>query len=142
MTIPQTEIEKLENKINQIKKNGCCAFSTIWALGLDNMSNEEAWKKLIMAIDTKSLDSDCTVNWKPFAKFLTDEDYDVEMIDLQNQTMDELKAYEGRIIVRFDNGLNYHWVGVENGKVAFNSLEKSYCVMYGRPTKVRVLKKV
>lgn len=142
MKYPQTYSEEIEKKIVNIKKYGCCAFTTLWALDKDTLSNDEAIQLLIRGIDTGALEEDCTVNWKPFSKLITNENYDVEMIDLINQTKDELKNYQGRIIVRFDNGNNYHWVGYENGKLAFNSLKYSYCVEYGRPTKIRILKKI
>lgn len=142
MKYPQTDIINIEKKISNIKKYGCCAFCTLWALGYDAISNDEAIKLLIRGIETGALEEDCTVNWKQFAKLITNENYDVEMLDLINQTKDELKNYQGRIIVRFDNGNNYHWVGYENGKLAFNSLNYSYCVEYGRPTKIRILKKI
>ena len=41
--------------------------------------------------------------------------------------------------MRYDYKGKSHWVGVENGKIAFNSLIKSVCVEKGVPTQARIL---
>ena len=42
--------------------------------------------------------------------------------------------------VRFDFNGKSHWVGVENGKVAFNPLVTSVCVNKGSPATCRIIK--
>ena len=39
-----------------------------------------------------------------------------------------------------ENGKKHaHWVGVENGKIGFNSLKTSLCVNKGKPVTARIL---
>ncbi|MCQ2587917.1 MAG: hypothetical protein MJ174_07365 [Treponema sp.] len=136
MNCPQSSIEQLENKIINIRKYGCCAFATIWALGIE-ATNEESWALLLNALENKSLDKDCTVNWGAFTKFLTGKEIIPEFKAINS--LEDIKDC-GRCVVRYDNGNNSHWVGVEDGKVAFNSLSFSYCVNYGKPTTARIFK--
>ena len=120
--------------LNAIAGSGCCAFVLLWCLGIEP-SDPEAIMILDDLINKKSLKDDCTVKWAEAVKSLTGRE--LQSVDfLETNVIGDIK---GRTPVRFDYGTHSHWVGVENGVVAFNPLDYSKCVIYGRPVTKRVL---
>lgn len=119
----------------EIKENGCCAFVLMWALGLE-LSDIEAVMLVDDLIHQKALKDDCTVKWAEAVKALTGKPMkSVDFIDCK--TIGNIKE---RTPVRYDYNGRSHWVGVENGKVAFNPLVYSSCVEFGRPATKRIIK--
>lgn len=140
MKNPQTLAEELYShfpdiKLKSIYKYGCCAFTLIWWLGID-CSDIDAIMMVSDLIKNKALDADCTVYWAESIRQLTGR----EMESLEKVPVTNLKKIKGRAIVRFTKGQTGHWVGVEDGKVVFNSLKKSVCVNDGKPSEMRVIK--
>lgn len=140
MKNPQTLAEELYKhfptpKLKSIKDYACCVFTLIWWLGID-CSDIDAIMMVSDLIDKKTLDPDCTVYWAKCIYQLTGR----EMETLAKVPVTNLKKIKGRAIVRFTHGQKGHWVGVEDGKVVFNSLKKSVCVDDGKPSEMRVIK--
>lgn len=139
MSYPQTIAEELaerfpDQKLKMIAKYGCCAFASLWFMGIE----DDIESILIVADEMgKGLDQECTVSWYEFFKNVSGREIKVEFRDI-NKPSDLLKI-KGKCIVRYDyNGLG-HWVGAENGKVVYNSLKHSNCVEKGKPTKARII---
>lgn len=140
MEHPQTFAEELYKhfptpRLKSIRDYACCAFSLIWWLGID-CSDIDAIMLVSDLIKSHALDEDCTVYWAKCITQLTGR----EMESLDKVPITNIKKIKGRAIVRFVNGKNGHWVGVENGKVVFNSLAYSKCVAEGKPTEMRIIK--
>lgn len=140
MNHPQDEAKKLYEHfptptLYEIKENACCAFVLMWALGLD-ISDAEAVMLVDDLIHQKALKEDCTVKWAEAIKALTGKPMkSVDFIDCK--TIGNIKE---RTPVRYDFKEQSHWVGVENGEIAFNPLSYSMCVEFGRPATKRVIK--
>ena len=135
----QTEAEELskrfpDSKLKAIAKWGCCAFTALWIMGI-----EPTTESITLLADEmgKGLDEECTVKWYDFFRNVSGRAVKVEFRDIK--TLLELNKVKGRIAVRFDCGKNSHWVGVEGGEVAYNSLKYSNCVTNGKPTKARII---
>ena len=142
MKNPQTLAEKIYQqfptmKLKAIKDYACCAFTLIWALGEDP-DDTEAILDVGRMMDKGALDVDCTVYWDKAARAIIGKGVSVEFKDIKD--LKEIKSISGRIPVKFSYNGKSHWVGVENGKVKFNSLEKSLCVEKGKPVAARILK--
>lgn len=140
MKNPQTLAEELyphfpTPRLKSIKDYGCCAFALIWWLGID-CSDTDAIMLVSDLIKSNAVDVDCTVYWAKCIKQLTGR----EMESLEKVQISSLRKIKDRTIVRFTNGKAGHWVGVENGKVVFNSLAYSKCVAEGKPTEARIIK--
>ena len=140
MNHPQTFAEELykhfpTEKLKSIKDYACCVFTLIWWLGLD-VSDIDAIMLVSDLIKSKALDVDCTVYWAECIKQITGRDLE----SLEKKNITSIKNIKEKTIVRFSRGNNGHWVGVENGKVVFNSLAFSRCVEEGKPTECRILK--
>ena len=134
MKSPQSLAEELYSiPLAEIADFGCCAFVFIWCLGLE-MSDIDAIKKVADGMKKGVLDLDCTVKWYEFASFLGCPIKSVEF-----KQICDIKGIKERTPVRYDYNGKSHWVGVENGKIAFNSLKNSVCVKYGKPTTARIL---
>lgn len=137
MEHPQTFAENILkhlNNLESIAKYGCCALTVLWWVGVD-AADKEAISIINDAINAGVIGEDCTVKWKGFISWLTGREVDVDFIDIVS-----IKNIKEKTIVRYDYNGKYHWVGVENGKVVFNSLEKSVCVEKGKPTTARVIR--
>lgn len=137
MKYPQTIAEKISKNIKTIADNACCAFTFMWILGYDP-ENADAIETVSNAIEAGVIKSDCTVKWVEFAEWLAGRKITVTFKDIKS--LDEVKNVKGRIAVRFNYNGKAHWVGVENGKVVFNSLINSVCVTKGQPTTCRIIK--
>lgn len=138
MKNPQTLAEKLyrefhDPKLKSIRDYACCAFTLMWCLGIEP---DDAEAILIVAemIDKKVLDPDCTVYWSTATKHLTGRNCSVEYININS-----LKGIKDRTPVKYSYNGKSHWVGVEKGKIKFNSLENSVCVSKGKPVTMRKL---
>lgn len=140
MKHPQTLAEELYKhfptpKLKAIKDYACCAFTLIWWLGID-CSDVDAIMLVSDLMNHNALDVDCTVIWSLCIKQLTGR----EMESLEKIQIKDIKKIKERTIVKFSNGGYSHWVGVEGGKVVFNSLKYSNCVAKGKPTEARIIK--
>lgn len=140
MTHPQTLAEELYKhfptpRLKSIKEYACCAFTLLWWLGID-CDDITAIMTVSDLIKSHALDEDCTVYWGESILQLTGR----EMESLEKVTITSIKKIKERTIVRFTNGNAEHWVGVENGKVVFNSLAYSNCVAKGKPAEARIIK--
>lgn len=140
MKNPQTLAEELykhfpDKKLKAIKDYACCAFSLIWFLGLDP-SDIDAIMLVSDLMNEKALDDECTVYWAECIKKITGR----EMLSLEKKNITTIKNIKEKTIVKFTRGKIGHWVGVENGKVVFNSLSFSRCVAEGKPTECRIIK--
>lgn len=137
MKFPQTVAEKIAKHIKIISDNACCALTTLWIFGIDP-DNAEALEMISDAIEAHVIKPDCTVVWKPFAKWLIGRDVEVEFKDIKS--LNDIKNEKSRIAVKFKYGEKEHWVGVYKGKIEFNSKINSVCVTKGRPTTCRIIK--
>lgn len=140
MKHPQTLAEELYKhfptpKLKSIKDYACCAFTLLWWLGID-CDDTTAIMTVSDLIKSHALDEDCTVYWGESIRQLIGR----EMESLEKVPITSIKKIKEKTIVYFKNGKAGHWVGVENGKVVFNSLAYSKCVAEGKPTEIRVIK--
>ena len=140
MKNPQSLAEELYKhfptpKLKAIKDYACCAFTLVWWLGID-CSDVDAIMLVSDLMNHNALDVDCTVIWSLCIKQLTGR----EMESLEKVQIKDLKKIKEKTIVKFSNNGKCHWVGVENGKVVFNSIKYSNCVEKGKPTEARIIK--
>lgn len=140
MNHPQTFAEELYKhfptaKLKSIKENACCAFTLIWWLGIDP-SDIDAIMLVSDLMKEHALDEDCTVYWAECIRQLTGRDLE----SLEKKKITGIKNIKEKTIVKYSRGNNGHWVGVQEGKIVFNSLTYSRCVEDGKPTECRILK--
>ena len=121
------------NRLVIIASKMCCASVALWIMGID----EKEHLSIIADELGKSLDDECTVYWDKFFEKVAGRKINVEFKDIKKES--ELKQIKGRIAVRYDYNGHSHWVGYENGKLAYNSLESSACVKFGKPTTTRII---
>ena len=137
---PQSDAMELaykfnDEKLTNIAKYGCCAFTALWIMGI----TESITAISILAEEIgKGLENDCTVKWFDFFKNVSGREISVEFRDIKKLL--DVANVKDRCAVRFDYNGKSHWVGIENGKIAFNSLKTSQCVTLGKPTKARIIK--
>ena len=139
MKNPQTVAEKLYQqfptlKLKSIKDYSCCALVLIWCCGLD-LEDYEAIITVGKMMDKGVIAQDCSVYWSQACEYLTGRKLTVDFKDITS-----IKGIKERTPVRFDYHGKSHWVGVEKGKIAFNSIEHSNCVENGKPVTARILK--
>ena len=138
MKTPQTLAERLYNefptpKLKQIKDNACCIFTLMWCLGVEP-DDADAIITVSRLIDKGIIDEDCTVYWLKAIEHLSGRQATVDFVDIT-----DIKKIKNRTPVRYVYRNKAHWVGVEKGKIAFNSLDYSNCVANGQPVTMRVL---
>ena len=144
MKHPQTLAEKLyvqfpTSKLKSIKEYACCAFTFMWCMGIES-DDAEAILTVGSLLDKGILDPDCTVYWDKMSRHLTGRG-----CNKQNKDITTIKGIKERTPVKYEyinksNGKKYsHWVGVENGRIRFNSMEVSQCVLQGKPVEARIL---
>lgn len=109
---PQTMAAKLgevtgDKKLIAVGKWGCCAFTALWIVGLEDATDNIC---TVIREMGKGLDDECTVYWNVFYKNVTGKNATVERREIKN--LSELKKI-GRCAVRFDYQGASHWVGVE-----------------------------
>ncbi len=138
MKHPQTLAERLHTefpnaKLKAIKDYACCIFTLMWCLGLDP-DDAEAILTVSRMMSKGIIDDDCTFYWVAAIEHLSGRKATVEFVDIT-----DIKKIKARTPVRYVYQGKGHWVGVENGKVKFNSLSYSNCLANGRPQTMRVL---
>jgi hypothetical protein len=138
MKHPQTLAERLYNefpnpRLRSIKDNACCIFTLMWCLGLDP-EDADAIITVGKLIDKGIIDEDCLVYWQRAIEHLSGRQATVDFVDIT-----DIKKIKNRTPVLYVKGKHEHWVGVEKGKIAFNSLDYSNCVANGQPKTMRVL---
>lgn len=135
----QDEVKKLAEifpeckRLVAISKYCCCASTTLWVMGI----KPEKHLEIIAEEYGKSLDEECTVTWKTFFKNVCGRDISVQFKDIKS--LNDLKNIKGKVIVKFKQGNNEHWVGVENCKVVYNTIAYSNCVTNGKPVTARII---
>ena len=120
-------------KLKTIRDNACCAFVLLWCLGYDK-TDSEAIMTVSRMMSLNVIGDDCTVFWQKAILFLKGSNSIVDFVPCS-----EIKKIKQRTPVRYMYNGKCHWVGVEKGKIAFNPLEKSNCVEYGKPDTMRVI---
>lgn len=140
MKNPQTLAEELYKhfptpKLKSIKEYACCAFTLLWWLGID-CDDTTAIMTVSDLIKSHALDEDCTVYWAECIRQLTGR----EMESLEKVPITSIKKIKEKTIVKYANGKTEHWVGVQNGKIVFNSKAYSVTVEKGKPAEMRVIK--
>lgn len=140
MIAPQTYAEELNevfpnSKLTAISKYGCCAFVLLWCLGIEPDHDIDAIKTVARLMDKGAITDTCTVKWAEAIKALSGRSLKkIEFVDTK-----VISNIQERTPVRYDWNGKCHWVGVENGKIAFNPLRYSYCVEKGAPASKRVI---
>lgn len=115
-----------------IGENACCAFVLMWCLGIEPDDDVEAIRIIRDMMEKGVIDGECTVKWQAAGKFLSGRDIFVDFLSIS-----DISGIKERTPVCFRYGRNGHWVGVENGKVAFDPVEYSNCVSRGKPSEMR-----
>ena len=138
MKNPQTLAEKLYQqfptvKLKSIMQNACCAFTFLWCMGIDP-DDAESIIMIGKCIDAGAIDGDCTVYWDKMSQHCTGRSCAIDKVEIKS-----ISKIKDRTPVRYDYMGKSHWVGVEKGKIAFNSLKSSNCVSKGKPTQARIL---
>lgn len=141
MRTPQSLAVELYNhfpakNLKAIRDFGCCAFVLLWCLHIEPVNDIDAILIVDDLMQKKALKDDCTVKWADAIRSLTGREMEsIDFVDIRN-----IRSIHERTPVRFDFNGHSHWVGVENGKVAFNPLVFSNCVKFGEPKTKRVFK--
>lgn len=136
---PQNEAERFAKvfpeckRLVTISKYMCCASVALWIMGVD----EKEHTSIIADELGKGLENDCNVKWLEFFKNVSGRNIAVQFKDIKS--LNDLKGIKGKIAVKFKCGDNYHWVGVENCTVKYNSIEISNCVKNGKPVTARII---
>ena len=138
MKNPQTLAEELYKqfptlKLKSIMQYACCAFTFLWCMGIED-DDAQAIITVGKMIDADVIDADCTVYWDKMAKFISGRNCAVDKVEITS-----IAKIKDRTPVRYDYSGKSHWVGVEKGKIVFNSLKSSNCVAKGKPTQARIL---
>lgn len=138
MKHPQTLAERLNEhfpnkKLKTIKDYACCIFTLMWCLGIEP-DDAEAILTVSKLMDKGIIDEECTVYWQKAIEHLSGRQATVDFVNIT-----DIKKIKARTPVRYVYGKIGHWVGVENGKIKFNSLSYSNCVENGRPETMRVI---
>ena len=139
MRHPQTLAAELYShfpagNLKSIKDFGCCAFVLMWCLGLE-LDDAEAVMKADSLISSGAIGKDCTVRWAQAVREISGRE--MESVDFTD--ISGISHIKKRCPVRYDCRGKAHWVGVEDGKVAFNPLEYSACVERGKPATMRTI---
>lgn len=128
---------KVQDLAASIGAGGCLFFCYLYCSGAYT-SESDALKKAAEAIENGTIEKDCTVS-HPERIFYENAGRRVRILREKISSLDEIKE---KTPVNFVNGNFNHWVVVENGKVVFNSIEKSVCVAKGKPTEARIIEYV
>lgn len=128
---------KVQDLAASIGAGGCLFFCYLFCSGAYT-SDADALKKAAEAIENGTIEDDCTVS-HPERIFYENAGRRVRILRKKISSLDEIKE---KTPVNFVNGNFNHWVVVENGKIVFNSLERSVCVAKGKPTEARIIEYV
>lgn len=120
--------------LKSIKDFGCCAFVLMWCLGIEQ-DDAEAVMTADSLIQSGAIGKDCAVRWAEAVRQLSGKE--MKSVDFVN--ISSISNIKDRCPVRYDFNGKSHWVGVEDGKVAFNPLERSVCVERGKPAAMRTI---
>lgn len=135
MKYPQEIAKKISKNIQIIADEGCLAFTYMWCLGLDP-DNAEAIELVSDAIDAGKITKKDGVLAEPFIAYLTGRKVTVTKANIES-----IKEIKKRTPVWYTiDGKTGHWVGVENGKIKFNSILNSKNVAQGKPRQIRIIK--
>lgn len=125
--------------LKKIYEFACCAFVTMWSLGLEP-EDIEAIKIVQKMRKVAVISSDCVVYWFKIVPYLTGR----ELEDVEFKKINSLKGITARTPVLMAQEGNEkgegHWVGVEKGKIRFNPKRDSVNVKLGKPVEARILK--
>ena len=137
MKYAQTTAIELSENIKEIGKNACLAMCYLYCAGIDPQNEIEYLRLVNSAIKEHILEKDCTVKDADlFLKWITGRKTTVI-----KKTVASIKNIIEPTPVRYvAKGYSGHWVVVENGKIAFNSLANSVNVTKGEPVEARVIK--
>ena len=128
---------KVQDFAASIGAGGCLFFCYLFCSGAYT-TDADALKKAAEAIENGTIEKDCTVS-HPERIFYENAGRRVRILRKKISSLDEIKE---KTPVNFVNGNFNHWVVVENGKIVFNSLERSVCVAKGKPTEARIIEYV
>lgn len=144
MKCPQTLAEKINesfpNKdLGVIADNSCCALVLMWCLGIEPADDFTAIKTVQSMRQNNVISKDCRVYWYKAVPYLTGRELKkVDFVKIRN--ISEIKKRTPVLYAKEGNAEGVgHWVGVENGVIAFNPKAKSINVEEGRPVEMRVL---
>lgn len=140
MKSPQLLAEELNKvfpnpKLKAIGDFACCILTLMWYLGIDE-SDTDAIMTVAELIDKGVLNGECLVYWFPAVEALTGR----KLKSVTEEPITSIKKIKGKAIVKFKNGSQFHWGGVENGKVVFDSRGNSKTIAEGKPVLIKVLK--
>lgn len=122
-------------RLKAIADFACLAMTYLWILGIEADNVPLYLKTISESIDKGLLDEECTVlNAEKYLEAFSGKKWKVTKKEISS--IEEIKKPTA---VRFDYNGHSHWVGVENGKIAFNSLANSVCVSRGKPTTARIV---
>lgn len=126
---------KIQSLCKLLGENACCAFTALWVMDITS----PATQVLVCSEEIgNGLTDDCTVLWEAFFKNVSGKKIKIEFVKINS--LDDLKKYGNKKIpVKFTYNGKSHWVGVQNGKVVYNSLDYSSCVANGKPTDARII---
>ena len=134
MKFPQTVAGKITKNIKMIAEEGCLAFTYMWCCGVEP-ENAEAMELVSDAIDEGKITAKDGVLAEPFITWLTGR-----KVTVTKKTITTIKDIKKRTPVFYSiDGKTGHWVGVENGKIIFNSLISSKNVAKGKPISARII---
>ena len=137
MKYPQSIALAISDNIKEIGKNGCLAMCYIYCAGVGQENELEYIRIVNDAIKANILEKDCTVkDADAFIKWLTGR-----KVTVVKKNISDISQIKEPAPVRFKaDGLDGHWVVVENGKIVFNSLLNSLNVTKGTPVEARIIK--
>lgn len=143
---PQDEALKLAklfpecDKLVRIANNMCCASTALWFMGVDEKKHleiiAEEYGKSLLNRDGAY----CLVWWDEFFKKVSGRSVTVEFVKEKIKTLNDLKKYgKQKLLAKYENAGHEHWIGIENCKIVYNSIQKSECVNKGKITELRVI---
>ena len=147
MTHPQTIAKEIYQAFRipmfePIADGACCILTLMWCLRMDKLTDYQAIQTVHEMIYANAIKGDCTVKWYDAVKWLTGRP--LRRVDFKN--IKSIKNIKERTPVLFraenpDDPENpfFHWVGVEDGEIRFNSLAYSRTIETGKPVECRVL---
>ena len=143
MKNPQTLAEELaqmfpNTDMKIISENACCILTLMWCLYIEPDDIEAI--KIVQNMRLKNIiKSDCVVIWKDAVRYLTGR----ELKGVEFTKIKSLKGIKERtpVLMACDGNAEGvgHWVGVQNGRIRFNSKKYSKNVAEGKPVEMRKL---
>lgn len=143
MKHPQTLAKELatmfpNDDLFTIGQNACCALTLMWCLKM-NPDDITAIKMVQLMRKKGVIKTSCVVKWYDAVEYLSGK----KLKEVKFVKIKSIKDIKERTPVLFSEAGDAegvgHWVGVEKGKIGFNSLEFSNKVKNGKPVEMRVL---